>query len=566
MTAAHPLLTGASGDGIVGALRVADFQSAATVRNLAPVTPSVGSSQNGYTTWDEYRAPTEEPKPAKPPLRIKRVVAATLLDLGGLWPLEDSIEFARCEVCRRRIRVDAYCEHVGACSDTGEAAAENDAVLDEKKAKRKKSKRELNLDTMCGVVCFDRGNMPCMRSLSCKTHPIKLKRLVEGRSKPYDELLQVHEIAMGRGPNGAAGTALRARSSSGGSASHKAATPKAPAFVVSRDVGPLERAKRRRTNELARAFAAPDPANIFGHPGVNGLESFVEIPPAAAAPSTGEKKRKLSRRRKFDMAQEFSIRRGPPPAAVASYGGSIRTLSGALCWSSSDLLFHSVLQRFEDALDGEPDDPVIGQDGLREPQPAFVTSQDSQSHEVLTPFLPPIGAASVVARAKEGQALGMSRTIEDNTAHELFYGMMGAEGSIFGSRAEFSLSGSAFDVEPVGEAAGDARAVVPDGSQPLSTSEAATAVASPNESPIPPGRAKRPRRNSRSAAVKPPTPTNVAVAMPPSSPTTNAGKSLHQHPNGFEAAAAQRGHATQPNAFTISGGASTILPHHVGQT
>lgn len=33
---------------------------------------------------------------------------------------------------------------------------------------------------------------PCTRSLTCKTHQISLRRNVEGRSKPFDQLLADH--------------------------------------------------------------------------------------------------------------------------------------------------------------------------------------------------------------------------------------------------------------------------------------------------------------------------------------------------------------------------------------
>jgi SAGA-associated factor 73 len=44
----------------------------------------------------------------------------------------------------------------------------------------------LNLDRQCGVI-NDKG-LPCMRSLTCKTHTVGSKRAVEGRTRPYDEL------------------------------------------------------------------------------------------------------------------------------------------------------------------------------------------------------------------------------------------------------------------------------------------------------------------------------------------------------------------------------------------
>ncbi|KAG2011640.1 hypothetical protein CC2G_011733 [Coprinopsis cinerea AmutBmut pab1-1] len=42
-------------------------------------------------------------------------------------------------------------------------------------------------DNQCGVI-NDKG-LPCSRSLTCKSHSMGAKRSVQGRSKPYDELL-----------------------------------------------------------------------------------------------------------------------------------------------------------------------------------------------------------------------------------------------------------------------------------------------------------------------------------------------------------------------------------------
>lgn len=50
--------------------------------------------------------------------------------------------------------------------------------------------REYDPEKHCGVRI---GNVkPCTRSLTCKTHQISLRRNVEGRSKPFDQLLADH--------------------------------------------------------------------------------------------------------------------------------------------------------------------------------------------------------------------------------------------------------------------------------------------------------------------------------------------------------------------------------------
>ncbi|ODN95797.1 SAGA-associated factor 73 [Cryptococcus wingfieldii CBS 7118] len=52
--------------------------------------------------------------------------------------------------------------------------------------KRQRANNPINVDRQCGVI-NDR-NVPCARSLTCKTHTVGAKRSVEGRSRPYDEL------------------------------------------------------------------------------------------------------------------------------------------------------------------------------------------------------------------------------------------------------------------------------------------------------------------------------------------------------------------------------------------
>ncbi|KAI0352372.1 SCA7-domain-containing protein [Trametes cingulata] len=56
-----------------------------------------------------------------------------------------------------------------------------------KKAARPRVKGPVDYDKQCGVI-NDKG-LPCSRSLTCKSHSMGAKRAVQGRSKPYDELL-----------------------------------------------------------------------------------------------------------------------------------------------------------------------------------------------------------------------------------------------------------------------------------------------------------------------------------------------------------------------------------------
>lgn len=55
------------------------------------------------------------------------------------------------------------------------------------KVTKGRTKGPVDLDKQCGVI-NDKG-LPCSRSLTCKSHSMGAKRAVQGRSRPYDELL-----------------------------------------------------------------------------------------------------------------------------------------------------------------------------------------------------------------------------------------------------------------------------------------------------------------------------------------------------------------------------------------
>ena len=55
------------------------------------------------------------------------------------------------------------------------------------KVTKGRTKGPVDFDRQCGVI-NDKG-LPCSRSLTCKSHSMGAKRAVQGRSRPYDELL-----------------------------------------------------------------------------------------------------------------------------------------------------------------------------------------------------------------------------------------------------------------------------------------------------------------------------------------------------------------------------------------
>ena len=58
----------------------------------------------------------------------------------------------------------------------------------------RKALREYNADRHCGVWDSD-SKRHCTRALTCKSHSVVLKRKIEGRSRPFDELVAAHKKA-----------------------------------------------------------------------------------------------------------------------------------------------------------------------------------------------------------------------------------------------------------------------------------------------------------------------------------------------------------------------------------
>ena len=61
-------------------------------------------------------------------------------------------------------------------------------VSSSKRKRRGKTKIQYNPEVHCGVLNSNSGS-PCMRALTCKAHSMYAKRLVQGRSQPFDVLV-----------------------------------------------------------------------------------------------------------------------------------------------------------------------------------------------------------------------------------------------------------------------------------------------------------------------------------------------------------------------------------------
>ncbi|EMD39052.1 hypothetical protein CERSUDRAFT_151939 [Gelatoporia subvermispora B] len=172
-------------------------------------------------SWDNASA---SPSPSKsagiassPPTSW---LSARDMKMFGSSPLELSeIGLVKCKDCGKTVLRSAILEHADNCAKirtggkkgtkgkVGEAdadstkkgkkrKAEDDEPDDPSQPKKKKPatkvtkgrfKGPVDYDKQCGVI--NDKNLPCSRSLTCKSHSMGAKRAVQGRSKPYDELL-----------------------------------------------------------------------------------------------------------------------------------------------------------------------------------------------------------------------------------------------------------------------------------------------------------------------------------------------------------------------------------------
>ncbi|KAF1805017.1 SCA7, zinc-binding domain-containing protein [Mucor lusitanicus] len=159
------------------------------------------------------------------------------MDIFGAMPLEEEFVVVKCKNCQRPILPSKFKEHSELCigatftdedeeeePDTRKKLIKNmkkkataledelntpsttakrpPTVLAEKPDKKKmkkekqkkttKQKAPLDLDKQCGVI-QGQNNLPCTRSLTCKSHSMGAKRAVEGRSQKYDVLLQAYQ-------------------------------------------------------------------------------------------------------------------------------------------------------------------------------------------------------------------------------------------------------------------------------------------------------------------------------------------------------------------------------------
>ncbi|THH18460.1 hypothetical protein EW146_g2525 [Bondarzewia mesenterica] len=143
-------------------------------------------------------------------------LSAQEMKVFGADPLRSTsdIGVVQCKECGKPVLRSAAADHAENCKNVrlgkGAKGKSDDSAkgkkrkveeldpadLDAPKTKKAKPatkvtkgrfKGPVDLDRQCGVI--NDKNLPCSRSLTCKSHSMGAKRALAGRSRPYDELL-----------------------------------------------------------------------------------------------------------------------------------------------------------------------------------------------------------------------------------------------------------------------------------------------------------------------------------------------------------------------------------------
>ncbi|KAF7294463.1 SCA7 domain-containing protein [Mycena kentingensis (nom. inval.)] len=171
-------------------------------------------------SWDNLPESPLSTEPASLPSPPTTWLPARDMKVYGSQPLTSTsdIGVVKCSECSKPILRSAMVEHAAICATarangkkptgkasladaTGKASKKRKASPDatdpsqppKKKTKalpkitKGRTKGPVDLEQQCGVI--NDKNLPCSRSLTCKSHSMGAKRAVEGRSRKYDDLL-----------------------------------------------------------------------------------------------------------------------------------------------------------------------------------------------------------------------------------------------------------------------------------------------------------------------------------------------------------------------------------------
>ncbi|THH33334.1 hypothetical protein EUX98_g848 [Antrodiella citrinella] len=166
--------------------------------------PSLSGSPQPFS-WDDVLPTTPPPPGASEIAPPTQWLTALDMKTFGAEPLKQNTGVVKCKDCGKPVLRSAMADHADNCAkiraditlgkkrkaEDDEPTPEDPSAPKKKKPATKVTKGRMkgpvDYDKQCGVI--NDKNLPCSRSLTCKSHSMGAKRAVQGRSRPYDELL-----------------------------------------------------------------------------------------------------------------------------------------------------------------------------------------------------------------------------------------------------------------------------------------------------------------------------------------------------------------------------------------
>ncbi|KAL8609902.1 hypothetical protein ACOMHN_016377 [Nucella lapillus] len=263
--------------------------------------------------------------------------------------------------------------------------------------------REFDPNKHCGVTTDD-SSKPCTRSLTCKTHPLGLRRAVPGRKKSFDDLLKDHKAekeAMLRAKAEEQAAAIGGVSTSANSSAIVTPTlvsavtsPAALAAVSAFKLGPSGLSVHRDVRSAASALLAQSSLQRTVKPQRGAFSAvFQKLTPGSMLPASvtvkeevspvGELSSRLSQSSDSRLSQSSEkdaetreekqdisyVSHHPRPAAECTFGARVAQGGCALFSRRTDLVRAAFLSALERQLNPPPHKKLCVESKLpKEPQ------------------------------------------------------------------------------------------------------------------------------------------------------------------------------------------------------
>ncbi|KAJ8682574.1 hypothetical protein QAD02_018366 [Eretmocerus hayati] len=144
-----------------------------------------------WSSWIEKMGrdkPLSDEEPDSEPASSVMRLPIDDIDLYGFCPERDSFYVVVCEVCNAVVKPQAFQQHMESNHPSGNVSLPPPSNTTTKPPLKTPYYRH------CGVW-IEETSKPCTRSLTCKAHPVSLRRHVSGRSKSFDKLLADHRAS-----------------------------------------------------------------------------------------------------------------------------------------------------------------------------------------------------------------------------------------------------------------------------------------------------------------------------------------------------------------------------------